>query len=646
MCEDCYCDCDGDCACNGCEKFSCCYCGCYSCSRKCCGCAFCTACSICSGLFLLIFVIPLIIALSSSNDDSYPEENPYKCQSIKFKPQYKKCNNNNILYIDLSLGEDKEYDFHAYQINLYRYYDIKAVYNKAPFLLSYLDGYAWTNDKFTVSFSVKPGEYSLEFKDNLCQEVLYENINIPPLSSCTDEDPDICNSIEFKPQKIECNTNNILYINLSLGIDEENRYHAYKIKLYKNYDIQDAYDKNQFFLSALEGNIVSSSSSKVSFSVNPGQYSLEFEDSLCGEVTYENVYVPPLKSSCEDEDMIISQEIKIAVSSNLPEFVIIMDVSGSMQDVINNYIKTIIPGVLSNLNYQTKTVTLITFASNSYVYNYNINQFRSGNINTGGSTLVSEAFQNLKSYFSSFSKKNSLRILTISDGQIFDKDNAITIINDIYSTYYGQFPINSRCVRVGNVDADTRIFLNILRLIYPSTPTKILNVEKTEQNSEIIRKIAEMFEDDGIGNILWITSEIKNIRENPYSDYTDEVPFISDGREFIILKKNDNFNTLYVKDIDGNILKTIEVKYSEKNDASIGHQNYYNSLVQRYIYNKINNSSKAISENIKIKKFFEDAEASSSEKKFCSKIETVDKKDLSKLSDEELQEFINEIIND
>ena len=46
-----------------------------------------------------------------------------------------------------------------------------------------------------------------------------------------------------------------------------------------------------------------------------------------------------------------------------------------------------------------------------------------------------------------------------------------------------------------------------------------------------------MFENDGILKLLWISSDIKNIRENPYSDYTDEVPFINDGREFIILKK-------------------------------------------------------------------------------------------------------------
>ena len=142
-----------------------------------------------------------------------------------------------------------------------------------------------------------------------------------------------------------------------------------------------------------------------------------------------------------------------------------MDISGSMNDVINNYIKIIIPEVLSNLNYQTKTVTLITFSSNSNVYNYNIEQFKSSHISSAGTTLVSDAFKNLKSYLSKFSEKNSLRILTISDGQIFDKDNAITILNDIYSTYYGQFPINSRCVRVGNVEADTKIFLNILRLI-------------------------------------------------------------------------------------------------------------------------------------------------------------------------------------
>ena len=69
-----------------------------------------------------------------------------------------------------------------------------------------------------------------------------------------------------------------------------------------------------------------------------------------------------------------------------------------------------------------------------------------------------------------------------------------------------------------------------------------------------------MFENDGIGKILWISSDIKNIRENPYSDYTDEVPFINDGRKFIILKKKDGNDILYIKDINGNILRTIKVK--------------------------------------------------------------------------------------
>ena len=203
-------------------------------------------------------------------------------------------------------------------------------------------------------------------------------------------------------------------------------------------------------------------------------------------------------------------------------------------------------------------------------------------------------------------------------------------------------------MRVGNVEADTKIFLNILRLIYPSTPIEILNVEKTERNSEIIRKITEMYENDGIGNILWITSEVKNIRENPYSDYTNEVPYINDGRKFIILKKNDGINTLYVKNIFGTTFKTIEVKYNEKTDGSElpSFKDYANSLVQKYIYNKINNSNQAILENEKIKKFVEDSLVSSSKIKFSSKINRIDNTDLSTFSDEELKDFINQIIQD
>ena len=32
-----------------------------------------------------------------------------------------------------------------------------------------------------------------------------------------------------------------------------------------------------------------------------------------------------------------------------------------------------------------------------------------------------------------------------------------------------------------------------------------------------------MFENDGIGKISWISSDIKNIRENHYSDYKNQI---------------------------------------------------------------------------------------------------------------------------
>ena len=243
------CECD-DCGCYCCEKFSCCYCYCCSCSRKCCGCAFCTTCSLCAGIFGLYFLIGLIVILSSKDNNNSSEKRLESeicdstdesdiCNSIEFKPQYIECNSNNVLYIDLSLPKNNDINFHAYRINLYKYFDIEDVYNKNPFLLSYLEGYVFASNDLTVPFSVQSGEYSLEFKDNLCEEVFYENI-----------------------------------------------------------------------------------------------------------------YVPPYQSSCENEDQIVEQEIEISIDSVIPEFVIIMDVSQSMSDVINNYIRTIIPGVLSNLNYE------------------------------------------------------------------------------------------------------------------------------------------------------------------------------------------------------------------------------------------------------------------------------------------------------
>ena len=182
----------------------------------------------------------------------------------------------------------------------------------------------------------------------------------------------------------------------------------------------------------LQGNVFSFEDIEVSFFVEPGEYSLEFIDKSCEKISFENIYIPPYQSSChseiiipstqtikENEDQIFEQEIEILVESFIPEFVIIMDISSSMGNLVKKYINIIIPEVLSNLNYQLKPITLITFSGNSNSYNYNIDQFKSSNINSGVITLVLCAFEKLKIYFSQFSKKNSLRILTISDWQIF-----------------------------------------------------------------------------------------------------------------------------------------------------------------------------------------------------------------------------------
>ena len=240
MCENCVCDC--------CAKFGCCYCGCDCCSRKCCGCATCTICSTICGLIFAYFLLAIILIYGFPDDDEPEIE---ICNSIEFKPQHIKCNSNNILYIDLSYtGEG---GFHNYRINLYNNSNIEAVYNKEPFLFSYLQGNVFASEEITETFNVIPGEYSLEFIDNDCREVFYENIYVPPFNSSCDKNEDE-------------NTN----------------------------DTSNSEDENT-------------------------------------------------NDTSNSEDGIIEQEIAISIySSYIPEFVIIMDISGSMSDVIDNYIKTII----------------------------------------------------------------------------------------------------------------------------------------------------------------------------------------------------------------------------------------------------------------------------------------------------------------
>ena len=55
----------------------------------------------------------------------------------------------------------------------------------------------------------------------------------------------------------------------------------YRINLYKNFSFQNIYDKNQFLLNYLQGNIFANIDNMVSFFVEPGEYSLEFIDESC-----------------------------------------------------------------------------------------------------------------------------------------------------------------------------------------------------------------------------------------------------------------------------------------------------------------------------------------------------------------------------
>ena len=109
----------------------------------------------------------------------------------------------------------------------------------------------------------------------------------------------------------------------------------------------------------LQGNVFSFEDIEVSFFVEPGEYSLEFIDESCKETSFENIYIPPYQSSChseiiipstqtikENEDQIFEQEIEILVESFIPEFVIIMDISGSMGNLVKKYINIIIQGIL------------------------------------------------------------------------------------------------------------------------------------------------------------------------------------------------------------------------------------------------------------------------------------------------------------
>ena len=218
--------------------------------------------------------------------------------------------------------------------------------------------------------------------------------------------------------------------------------------------------------------------------------------------------------------------------------IIILDVSGSMHTSINKITNLFLPKLFTKLNYKdNQQITFITFSNDSEIISYDFSKIKNGiNIEADGGTYMLYALKNLKNFLEKYNKNKNVRILTISDGDLFDQEETVKYSNEVVNVIKkNNLLVNSQAIRffTSSCQPDTRGLSSCLQFSNVTTPT-LIDIEAYDYKYKDYENI---FNSDGFeSRILLKCDEKDSIKFEPWDNYTNEI-YIRKGLNTFWLKK-------------------------------------------------------------------------------------------------------------
>jgi hypothetical protein len=250
-----------------------------------------------------------------------------------------------------------------------------------------------------------------------------------------------------------------------------------------------------------------------------------------------------------------------------------------MGQLVPRFVNTILPKVLQNLNI-SKEIKLITFSDESHLYNGDSNFFKILRIQSEGSTYMSNSFKFLNDILHT-SPNESLRLLTISDGELDDQKETVLNASEICEKYKHSFKINSQAIRLytSSSEPDTRGLSSMLQF-NSTNEAKLLDVDGFSDVNDIINRVSDLFKNDGLDYNLCLKSSEKIFLENPWDEGSDVFKLIN-GENIFWMKKVPE------KIIIGNEFNYENVNIEKCENLTI--ENYKNILDNKikYFYQKL-----------------------------------------------------------
>ena len=239
--------------------------------------------------------------------------------------------------------------------------------------------------------------------------------------------------------------------------------------------------------------------------------------------------------------------INAKTNSAFAEFIVILDISGSMGYNVNRIITKILPNMLTKLNYlDDDIIHLITFESCVEYHQMTKKQLENSTICSRGGTGMSGVFDELSNII--LTKQTCFRILTISDGYVGDQTETLQKGSEFAAKIKGKYSINSQAVRffTSSSQPDTTALSSVLQLNTVKKST-LIDINSAQDDNEIVDILYPLFIDDLDSNII-LQSKTNNLRIDPWAVPVKEIRLIPgrnviwssvpDGLELLIGKKD------------------------------------------------------------------------------------------------------------
>ena len=265
--------------------------------------------------------------------------------------------------------------------------------------------------------------------------------------------------------------------------------------------------------------------------------------------TKENVilFAHKCKEDYVNEINISESLINAKTNSASAEFIIILDISGSMGSNVNRIITKILPNMLTKLNYlDDDIIHLITFESCVEYHQMTKKQLENSTICSRGGTGMSGVFDELSNII--LTKQTCFRILTISDGYVGDQTETLQKGSEFAAKIKGKYSINSQAVRffTSLSQPDTTALSSVLQLNTVKKST-LIDIDSDQDDNKIVDILYSLFIDDLDSNIK-LQSKTNNLRIDPWAVPVKEIRLnpgknviwssVPDGLELLIGKKD------------------------------------------------------------------------------------------------------------